>query len=231
MLIGIHQSHYLPWLRYFEKIAHVDVFIVLDTVQFTKNDWQNRNKIKTAQGVTVLTVPVCAHLGQSLKELPIDQTQPWRKKHWKTIEQAYMKSRYWAGHNDFLAATYAQDWALLNDLNRHMLEYFVAALGIKTRIAYASDMDVPGASNERLINLIKAVGGTRYYSGAFAAQTYLESQAFADAGISIELQHWHAPNYPQLHGPFAPDLSILDLLLNCGPDSLDILRGGRNDTA
>jgi hypothetical protein len=99
-------------------------------------------------------------------------------------------------------------------------------LGITTSIVYASDLDVPGAATDRLVNLIKAVGGDAYYSGAYATEVYLDARMLQDAGIRLELQHWRAPVYPQLHGEFVPDLSIMDLLMNCGPDSLEVLMGG-----
>ena len=225
MLVGIHQPHYLPWLRYFEKIARSDVFIVLDSIQFAKNGWQNRNKVKTASGATLLTAPVTVSLGETLEHVRLNNKAPWRKKHWATIRQAYGKAPYFADHAGFLEATYARDWEFLNDLNRHMLEYFLAALGIETRVEYASELAVPGTATERLVNLIQAVGGDQYYSGAFAVDAYLDAELLAAAGIELVIQHWHAPTYPQLHGEFIPDLSIVDLLMNVGPDSLSVVLG------
>ncbi|HIJ74266.1 MAG TPA: WbqC family protein [Candidatus Hydrogenedentes bacterium] len=227
MLVGIHQLHYLPWLRYFEKIARVDVFIALDNIQFTKNGWQNRNKIKTASGEALLTVPVYAQLGQTLDAILINDGVPWRKKHWRTIEQNYKKAPFFAQHCRFLEETYGQPWHRLNALNRHLLDYFLAALGIRTPVRLSSELDVPGTATERLVNLVRAVGGTRYYTGAFALDAYLDAELFAEAAIDIETQQWHSPEYGQLHGPYLPDLSILDLVLNCGPRSLDILLGTR----
>ncbi len=223
MRVAIHQLHYLPWLRYIEKIARSEIFIVLDSVQFTKNDWQNRNKVKTAAGATLLTVPVIERLGQNLTEVRIQDGAPWRRKHWRTIEQAYGKAPYFKRHAPFLEATYAQPWERLNDLNRHMLEYVVGALGIGTRLVYASDLDAPGMASERLVNLVKAVGGDCYYTGAFALEQYLDTTLFEAAGIGFEVQHWHAPEYPQLHPPFVRDLAIVDLMMNCGPGSLRVL--------
>ncbi|MCP4640992.1 MAG: WbqC family protein [bacterium] len=225
MLVAIHQPHYLPWLRYFDKILRSDVFIVLDTVDYSKNGWQNRNKIKTAAGAHTLTVPVTVQLGQAIREVQITTGAPWRKKHWRTIEQSYSKAPFFAEYAPFLEATYVSEWENLGDLNWHMLEYFVQTLGIQTRIVRASDLDVPGEATDRLVNLVKSVGGTRYYSGAFALEQYLDARKLEEAGIALDLQQWHAPRYPQLHGDFVPDLSIVDLLMNCGPDSLSILKG------
>jgi len=225
MLVGIHQLHYLPWLRYFEKIARSDVFVVLDDIQFTKNDWQNRNKIKTASGTTVLTLPVEQHHQQRLDQVRIDHRVRWCRKHRDSIDQAYAKAPHYPEHRDWVHDVYARDWTMMNDLNRAMLEYFLDGLGINTRIAWSSELNVPGQATERLVNLIQAVGGTAYYSGAFALQVYLDKAQLDAAGIALEIQDWQAPVYPQLHGEFVPDLSIVDLLFNCGPDSLDLLLG------
>lgn len=223
MLVSIHQPHYLPWLRYFEKIARADVFILLDTVQFSKNGWQNRNKIKTPNGPVLLTVPVHAHLDQTLREVAIDNGQPWRAKHRRTLEQNYGKAPHYAEYEAFLDELYSQKWERLVELNAYLLGHLLRILGIKTRVVMASSLDVPGVATQRLINLIKAVGGTRYYSGAYALDTYLDANLLQKAGIGLELQEWHAPVYPQLYGEFESDLSIIDLLMNCGPDSLRIL--------
>ena len=223
VLVGIHQPHYLPWLRYFEKIARCEVFIVLDTVQYTKNGWQNRNKIKTANGAALLSVPVRANLGDAIRNVRVNTSAPWRKKHLRTIQQAYAKAPYFEIHAGFLEATYAREWDWLCDLNRHMLEYFVGVLGLAARIEYASELPAEGEATERLLSLVRVVGGDRYFSGAFALEQYLDAGLLEEAGIGLELQRWRAPVYPQLHGPFVPDLSILDLVMNCGPDSTRIL--------
>jgi WbqC-like protein family len=225
MICGIHQLHYLPWLRYFDKIARSDVFIVLDTIQFNKNGWQNRNKIKAASGALLLTVPVHAPLGCALDEVGVDETQPWRKKHLQAIRQNYGRAPYFEEHESFIEDTYTTTWTKLNALNRHMLEYFVRALGIRTRIVHSSELDVPGTATERLVNLIRAVGADTYFSGAYALDQYLDAEQLASAGIALCLQEWRAPVYPQFYDPFVPDLSILDLLMHCGPDSLAALFG------
>ena len=226
VLVGIHQLHYVPWLRYFEKIARSDVFVVLDNIQYNKNGWQNRNKIKTADSVQTLTVPVFERFAQNLDEVEIRNDLPWRRKHWQSVTQAYSKAPFFRHYAAFLEHTWEQEWHKLNDLNRHMLPFFLGALGIETPVLYASELDVPGEATERLVNLIRAAGGDRYYSGAYATEVYLDAQMLRDAGIALELQQWRAPVYGQLHGEFVPDLSIIDLLMNCGPDSLAVLARG-----
>lgn len=225
MLCGIHQLHYLPWLRYFEKIARADVFIVLDNIQYNKNGWQNRNKIKSAAGALLLTVPVHAPLGCTLDEVTIDNTQPWRKKHWAAIKQNYRRAPYYRQHEIFISSVYEREWHTLNELNRHMLDHYVNALNIQSRIVYSSELNVPGIATERLINLMRAVGADAYYSGAYALDQYLDAAQLEAAGIALQLQEWRAPVYPQFHEPFASDLSVIDLLMHCGPASLEIIMG------
>ena len=225
MLVAIHQLHYLPWLRYFEKIGRADAFIVLDDVQFAKNDWQNRNKIKTAQGATVLTLPVEQKHQQPLNEVRINNRVNWRRKHWETLRQAYGSAPFFAEMAVYFESVYSKSWERMNDLNREMLGFFLRVLDMETPIHYSSELGMPGEATERLINLIKAVGGTRYYSGKYALQVYLDERQLTDAGIGLELQRWTAPVYEQLHGEFIPDLSIVDLLFNHGPEARRILMG------
>ncbi len=224
-VVGIHQLHYLPWLRYLEKIARCDVFIALDDIQYNKNGWQNRNKIKTPHGAGLLTVPVLNRFAQRLDEVLIDNAQPWRRKHLRTIEQCYAAAPYFVDHIGFVRDTYSREWQHLNDLNAHMLDYFVAALGIETRIVRSSELSVPGEATERLVNLVRAVGGDTYYSGAYALEVYLDKALLDAAGIDLLLQEWKAPRYAQRYGDFIPDLAVLDLLMNCGPESRGILLG------
>lgn len=226
MLVAIHQLHYLPWLRYFEKIARADVFIVLDDAQFTKNDWQNRNRVKCAGGDQVLTVPVRHRLGQPLNEVLIAPDERWARKHWTTIAQAYAKSPWFHRYGPMLEPVYQAQWRTLDALNRHMLHLFLAMLDIGTRIVYSSTLGVGGAASQRLVGLVQAVGGSAYYCGAHAAEVYLDRAAFEAAGIPIAMQRWQAPVYPQLHGAFVPDLAVVDVLMQCGPRALQVIRGG-----
>jgi hypothetical protein len=231
VLVGIHQPHYLPWLRYFEKIDACDAFILLDTVQFTKNGWQNRNKIKTPHGDLVLTVPIHADSSTAIADVAIDTTHRWQRRHQRAIEQNYNRALYFEWTMDTIDAFYTRPWESLFDLNREMLASWLDLLGITTPIHLASEVNVEGAATERLINLIRAVGGDAYYSGAYALETYLDAGMLEQAGIDLRLQQWSAPEYPQCHRGFIPDLAILDLVLNVGPDALAVIRlgGGRGE--
>lgn len=223
MLVGIHQLHYLPWLRYIEKMIRCDAFVVLDDIQYNKNGWQNRNKIKTSQGATLLTIPVSVEHQQNLDAVQIAGNVNWAQKHWRTIEQAYSKAPYFTEYAGELEGIYTQEWTHLNAINRRMLEFYVDVLGIETPIHSSSELKVAGEATERLANLVHAVGGDTYYTGAYALDAYLDADLLAERGIGLEMQHWSAPVYPQLHGAFERDLSIMDLMMNCGPESANVI--------
>lgn len=228
MILSAHQLHYLPWLRYIHKIAASDIFVVLDNIQFNKNGWQNRNKIKTAQGAGLLTVPVIHHFGQSLSEVRIENTQPWRRKHWGSLLNAYRKAPYFSEHEVFFKKLYETEWERLNDLNYEILNYLLAALSVRTRVIRGSELDLKGEATERLAGICRELGAKVYLTGAFAAEQYLEKEIFDRDGIEVASQHFECPQYPQLFSEagFIPELSVLDLLFNCGPKSLEILMNG-----
>lgn len=225
MLVAIHQPHYLPWLRYVEKIARADAFIVLDNIQFNKNGWQNRNRIKQGGQATLLTVPIHAAFPARLDAVRIDTHRPWARKHVQTLQQAYARAPYFDSHCGFIAPLLTQSWEFLNDLNAALLKGFLEVLGIQTPIYHASALNVPGEATTRLINLIQAVGGNAYYSGAYALESYLDANELLGADIDLVLQSWTAPVYPQGSGEFLPDLSIVDMLAHCGPDTLARILG------
>lgn len=233
---AIHQLHYLPWLRYFEKIARADVFIVLDNVQFVKNEWHNRNKIKSKQGAQILTVPVQHHFGQTLDQTRIDLRQPWQRKHWGALQANYAAAPFGKKYLAELATFYTErEYAMLNSINQEMLEWTLEALGIKTKIVFATELPATGAqSSARLVELCKAVGADRYYCGRYAAEQYLDRELFAAAGVAVDLQDWTCPAYRQSFekdAGFVKDLAVIDLLMNEGPRSLEILLSGAPEPA
>jgi hypothetical protein len=225
MLVAIHQSHYLPWLRYFEKIARSDLFVVLDDVQYTKNGFQNRGKIKTAQGWSYLTVPVRKPLQRSIREIEIDPQSSWREKHRRALEMSYGKAPFFADHWPEIAAVYDREWTHLAALNRALLDVLLRQLEIHTPVVYSSELPTSGRNTERLAELCHAVGGDTYLSGRHALQAYLDPAVLAAAGIRLAFQEWQAPVYSQLYpsAGFVPDLAILDLLFNEGPRAREIL--------
>jgi hypothetical protein len=225
VLISIHQPHYLPWLRYFEKIARSDVFILLDDVQYEKNGFQNRNKIKTPQGWSYLTVPVRKPTRRPIAAIEVDDANAWAQQHARALEISYRRAPYFAQYWPALAAHYERPWTHLAALNRALLDLLLEQLQITTRVIASSDLSVQGRGTERLAELCRAVGGDTYLSGAYAVDAYLDPATLQAAGIRLAFQEWRAPVYRQLYpaAGFVPDLSIVDLLFNEGPHAREIL--------
>ncbi len=226
MIISIHQPQYLPWLGYFDKIERSDVFVFLDNVQFKKNEWQNRNKIKTSEGWQWLSVPVIHSFTQKISEVEINNTVQWGRKHLMALVTHYSKAPFYKDYIDFFEQAYAREWTYLVDINVHMIEYLVEALGVADKkFVLASDLESREGSSERLIDICKQLGGDVYLSGKDGAK-YMDLKFFKEEGIQVVFQDYKHPRYDQLYGDFEPFLSVIDLLFNCGPDSLSILKKG-----
>lgn len=226
MIVACHQLHYLPWLRYFHKIANADIFVVLDNIQFNKNGWQNRNKIKNANGWMYLTVPIIHKYQQKIDEVMINNNKNWGKKHWHALKTNYSKAKYFNMHAEFFYKIYEKHWTKLADINYEILFYLLKSLKIDTKIIKSSELkNIEGEDTLRLINICKMLGADSYLSGAYALEVYLDADLFQKHGIKLLLQDWHCPGYKQLFpkSGFIPDLSIIDLLFNEGENSLEIL--------
>lgn len=228
MIVSIHQPNFMPWLGFFDKAVRSDLFILLDNVQFEKNDWQNRNRIKGPGGPQWLTVPVQHRFPQTIAEVCIDNKANWRRKHWNAIASNYSKTPFYEQYGPLFEAVYQQGWDMLIDLNVRLLNLVFDIIGVKTPVRMASEFQTEQASSERLADLCKAVGGDIYLAGA-GGHDYLDSTPFEAAGIQVEYQTYSHPTYPQRFGDFAAHLSVLDLIMNCGDQSLAIIRGNRTD--
>jgi hypothetical protein len=218
------QPSYIPWLGYFAQVHRADVFVVYDDVQFDKHGWRNRNRVKTAQGTQWLTVPVLTH-GQhqpTNATIEIDNKVPWRKKHLSTLRQSYARAPFFKSYAAHFEDVYQREWARLIDLNLALFGLVLQILGLERPILRASELDVSGDPVERLIGICRRIGANWFYEGA-AGRDYIDDSRFVEAGITIEYQDYRHPVYPQQHGEFVPYLSVVDLLFNCGPKSLEIL--------
>jgi hypothetical protein len=229
--VAIHQPQYLPWLGYFDKMDQVDCFVLLDDVQFKKNEWQNRNRIKTAAGWQWLTVPVLHRFPQRIREVRINQTDPWSRKHLQALVSNYASAPFFDLHRPFFEEIYAREWTLLLDLNLATIAYLAEALGIRTKVVTASSLPVPAdmEATERLIAICQAVGATTYLSGV-GGRGYLDLARFEETGIRVLFQAFQTRPYPQCFGAFVPDLSIVDLMFNCNEHGVEILRQGREES-
>ena len=222
--IGILQPSFLPWLGFFEQLYRSDVFVLYDDVQFEKGSWRNRNRIKTPNGAQWLTVPVLqkGRGFQLIKDVLINQDVPWQKKQIKTIRQNYSKAPFFVKYADKLFDKLNRPWERLVELNVELIYWIAKELGISNKIVSASELGVFGSGAERLVEVIKSLGGTCFYEGS-AGKNYIDDSLFEENGISVVYQDYAHPTYPQLHGDFVSHLSIIDLMFNCGEDSLEIL--------
>ena len=224
MILTAHQPVYLPWLGLFHRIALADTFVYFDAVQYQTHDFNSRNKIKTPQGELWLTLPVQrkGYHGKKLCEIELDNTQPWAKKHWRSIEQNYSKAPYFDLYAPFFEETYKRTWTYLAELNEYMLLWFLETLGITRKFLRASQLQFEGKKSDLVLDMCRKVGADTFIFGSLGAH-YAQQKEFERAGISLLFQNYVHPVYPQLHGAFIPHLSIIDLLFNCGPQSLQIL--------
>src|SRR5574337_8587 len=229
MIVAVHQPQYLPWLGYFDKMDQCDLFVFLDSVQFKKNEWQNRNRIKTASDWQYLTVPVQHRFPQAILDVQIDNRADWARKHLQALMVHYGKAPYFADHLPFLLEVYAKRWASLCELCIVLIQYLTAVIGITVKVVRSSEGQFSEEPTERLIEICRWAGADAYLAGA-GGLNYMRLDRFRQEGIQVVQQAFEPPIYPQLYGRFEPNLSVVDLLFNCGPASLEILRGSRKGT-
>jgi len=224
-VIGILQPGYLPWLGFFEQLHASDIFVIYDDVQYDKHGWRNRNLIKTPQGPRWLTVPVLAKFSQRLliRDVKINNRENWRKKHLVSIRQNYAKAPFFLRYIDFFTEVYQRDWEYLIDLDMHLIVNLALFLGIDPdKIVRSSTLGLTGDRIARLICICQKLGAATFYEGA-SGRNYIDEATFRQQGIKLTFQDYQHPRYLQLYGDFIPNLSIIDLLFNCGDKSMDIL--------
>jgi len=224
MILTAHQPVYLPWLGLFHKIALSDMFISFNQVQYQPKDWNNRNMIKTPSGPLWLTVPVLrkGYLECTISDIHINNREPWARKHWKTIQLCYSKAPYFKLYADFFKDIYTRPWERLVDLNETMLIGLLEILGISVKIYTADNWKFEGAKNDLVLDMCRKVGAKTYIFGS-NGRDYADVKSFTRIGINPHFQDYIHPSYTQMHGEFISHLSIIDLLFNCGPASLEIL--------
>ncbi len=226
--VAILQPGYLPWLGFFEQLYRCDIFVFLDDVQFTKNDWRNRNRIRTKEGTQWLTIPVIYKFGQKINEILIDNQSRWQRKHLQALRTWYGKSKYW---NDFagdLEKIYLKDWKYLVDIDIELVLWLKNALGVSCQITRSSELNALSIDRQcRLVEVCQLLKCDRFYEGK-SGQNYMDIELFKDNGITVEFQSYQHPYYNQLwikEQGFISHLSVVDLLFNHGPESLAILTG------
>ncbi len=223
--VAIVQSNYLPWKGYFDLIRAADVFVLYDDVQYTKNDWRNRNRVKTSSGLQWLTIPVRhVSLHQRIMETrTVDHR--WRKSHWTTLLQVYGKTPHFELYRRRLEQFYLDDdEVFLSRINERLLREIADMLGIRTSIRRVDEFDLPAGKTERLVELCLQLKATEYLSGP-AAKCYLDEDIFSRSGITVRYADYSGyPEYEQSHMPFEHAVTVLDLLFHMGPRAQDYLK-------
>lgn len=219
----ILQPSYIPWRGYFHLIQKADIFVFYDDVQYDKHGWRNRNRIKSPTGSIWLTIPVLSRAVQedsiAIKNIQFAPDTRWREKHLRSIQQCYAKAPYLKTYTPLLQEIYSDKSEHLADFTIGTTVMLARMLGLNaTRFVRSSTLPHTGEKTDRLISLLQHLGATHYISGP-AAKTYIEPEKFSAAGIRLEYMNYSYSPYPQLHGAFDPQLSVLDLLFMTGPDA------------
>ena len=226
----ILQPSYIPWRGYFHQILKSDIFVFYDDVQYDKRGWRNRNRIKTPSGTQWLTIPVNSHGAQN-EHIPINQIhisweRPWNEEHWRTIEYAYHKAPFFSQFAPIIREFYSKHAVLLADFTIETTIRLSQVLDIShTRFLRSSSLAVEGRKTDRLVNILKTLDADHYISGP-SARDYIEPQIFETAGIELEFMEYNYIEYPQLYPPYDPQVSILDLLFNTGPEARKYIQNG-----
>lgn len=233
MILAAHQPNFLPWLGFFDKMRKADAFVLVDHVQFERQNFQNRTRIKTGAGPRWITVPVLQRSrDERILDKAVDNSRDgrlrWGRKMFLTLKYAYQAAPHFADYEQTLAEILDARWERLIDLNERLIELCREELGIDTPILRSSSMEVSGSKSDMVLGLCKAAGADAYLAGAGASRGYLDEQAFKRAGVRIIWQDFRHPTYVQHpeSGSFAERLSVVDLLVNCGPRSRMLLQRG-----
>lgn len=227
MRVTIMQPAYLPWMGFFHRISLADRFVLLDDVlidKSSKTKFANRNKVRTKDGWTWLSVPIKSK-GRS-EDLFLDRIETvedgWERSHGATLKGSYGKAPHWRTHGPFFEEVYGRRWERLFDVTQTITGYLLEKLELRTEVVRASSLKVEGAKDDLIVNLCVAAGATEYISGPFG-RTYLDGRKFEAAGIKLFFHDYAHPTYAQAHPGFEPYMTAVDLLLNLGPDAREVL--------
>ena len=226
--VAVLQSNYIPWKGYFDIIHDVDLFIFYDEVQFTKNDWRNRNQLIIGGKPRWLTIPVGDCIHRSIDAVKM-KNPIWQKKHFHTLQMNYGKSPYYHRYIDFFHYVFIEiEWDYLYQLNRYLIQHIsLDFLGIKTKFEDSRNYVSRGTQNEKLLSLLKSANADVYISGP-AAKDYIVAEDYERAGIQLIWKDYSGyPEYPQKSKTFTHYVSILDLLFQTGEDAPYYIWGWR----
>ncbi len=224
--VMISQSNYIPWKGYFDSINMMDEFVLYDDMQYTKRDWRNRNKIKTANGLLWLSVPVevKGRFFQKINETRVSDNT-WQKSHWGTISQAYSRAAFYKEFKPFFEELYLTcNSEYLSEINYHFISGINKLLGITTKLTWSGEFVLAEEKTQRLVNICKDLGASDYYSGP-AAKNYMDETLFTKENVNVHYFDYSGyPPYRQLHGEFSHEVSIIDLIFNEGGNATKFMK-------
>lgn len=230
MNVVVLQSNYIPWKGYFDLIAASDLFIFYDDVQYTKNDWRNRNKIKSSKSDLWLTIPCGTNLNRLINEVRVDKLS-WQEQHYSSIKNSYQHASYWEYCLPLLEDIYLQNhWTFLSELNTYIIQKISREyLGLETKFQSSTEYKLEGRKQDRLMDLLRQAGASQYITGP-SAKNYLDEQQFEMNGIQLNyLNYEKYTPYNQVHPPFSHNVSLIDLLICEGPNASQyLLNDGKN---
>jgi len=232
MIVTIHQPNYFPYPGFFHKLASADIFVIMDDVQY-QYDHTNRNKIiaNNPQGWTRIAIPTKKqHKFFPICDVEINNEFLWREKNWSLIYNSYGEAKFFHLYRDYLENLYKKEWTNLFAINFEIIKKLIEWLDIKVKLVLESELNVSGNSTERLVSVCKSVGASVYVSGMGGKQ-YLDEKQFSKNNINLVYQNYKPIVYPQqLSKSFIQNLSVLDLLMNIGPDSSKLVKNKLDDS-
>lgn len=218
MKLSAHQPIYLGgYIGHFAKLAWCDQWVVMDACPMEDSGYENRNQIRVGDSAQWLTVPVRRERGQPLSGVKIATEHNWQRKHWRSIEMAYRKSKHFDRYADELGGILLADWTHLVPLDVALFKFFAEQFGFDNPMTLASNMGLEGSKSALVLDMCKKAGATEYLFGPNGRE-YADEPAFRAAGVGPRFQEYIAPTYPQVGGGFVLGTGVLDLLLNVGPD-------------
>ena len=225
MIVAALQPIYLPWVGFFDLMKRSDLFVIEDNLKYTKQDWRNRNRIRTPQGFTYLTVPVTrGATSLPINEVEIHNGQPWRQRNWNLLRENYRNAPSWSKYEPFLRETFGRTWTRLIDIDLWFIDFLTKEFNISTPTTLLSELPVKFTSDktQSLVDLVRTVDADTFLEGS-SGRNFIQTDRFEAAGLRITFQDYVCRPYRQQFEPFMSHLSAIDLLLNEGPAGSELI--------
>ena len=227
MNVVISQPMYFPWVGMFEQIALADVFVFYTDVQFSKGSFTNRVQVKTQSGTKWMTVPLQdLKFGQRIDEVSVKPPRDWKPLHIDMLRDALGQAPFFADAEELVRRLPDSDQSNLAEVSSASILAVCRYLGLaRPRFVSIGELQIGGKGSERVLDVVKAVGGTRYITG-HGASNYLDHEAFDAAGVEVEYMDYRRSEYPQFYGEFTPFVTVLDLVAHCGRAGISYIHSG-----